>query len=312
MNKKILKEESENITRIVVASGKGGVGKSLVSSAITGLLYKKHRLILVDCDADTPNQKIYFSKYITKIGSDEIESEEKAFLIKEKCNSCKKCLVCTFNAITFKEDYPIINPILCEGCGLCTLVCPEKALEMRKVKNAEIDMFQTDFGFKIIMAQLYPGSSGSGKIVDSVKEKAEEVAVQDKSELIIYDSAAGIGCPVISSIKGSDYAILVAEPTPSSLSDLKRVFSIVKHFGIKAGVIINNYNYSEDLARDIEKFSKSENLEILAKIPHDKQFINALVNLEISVLYDKKLTKYFDKAVDKIEQMINENQATNE
>ena len=295
--------------RLVIASGKGGVGKSMLVSNLAIILSvlskNKKRVLVVDCDVDTPNQRVYFAKHINIIGEEWISESERAFLIEEKCDGCWKCLACSFNAISKDEENKkvIINQDLCEGCGLCSVVCPRKAIELRKVKNARITTYQTNFGFKIVSAELKPGSSGSGRIVDEVKKRAEAIARDEETEIIIYDSAAGIGCPVISSVTGSDYVILVSEPTPSSISDLKRVFEIVDHFNIESSIVINNSDYSQEYKEEIIRFAKENNIKVIGEIPNDKQFINALVNLEISVLYDERLIKYFKPIIELIEEL---------
>ncbi len=292
----------EEPTKITIASGKGGVGKSLVTSTIATALKEKYRIIIGDCDADTPNQKIYFSKYIYDKEERQIIAGEKAFVNEDLCNNCKKCSVCPYNAITFKE-HAIINSLLCEGCGLCKIVCPRKAIELKEIENAKLIKYKTKFGMKIISAQLKPGESGSGKIVDEVKKEAEKEAKEEKADLILYDSAAGIGCPVISSVKNSDYVILVVEPTPSSFNDMRRTNEVVKEFNIKTGCVINNSNFNEDIKEEIREYCNKENIDLLDEIPNDKRFIKAITQLEPAILYDKTLKRYFIKTLNKVEEI---------
>ena len=294
----------EKAVEIVIASGKGGVGKSLIASTIATALRKDFRIIVGDCDADTPNQKIYFSKYIYDEEKRGIKASEKAKVNAEKCINCKKCAVCPYGAISF-NGHAIIKEVLCEGCGLCKIVCPTKAITLEEVENAEMIKYETELGIKVISAQLKPGSSGSGKIVDEVKKACKSEAGMRKADLIIYDSAAGIGCPVISSIKNTDYAILVVEPTPSSINDMKRVNEVIKQFGIKTGCIINNCDYNAEMKQEIKKYCTDEGIELLDEIPHDKRFIKAITELEPAIIYDKTLEKYFRKSIGKVKELLN-------
>jgi len=204
--------------KIVVASGKGGVGKSMLASSLALLSIGKG-IVACDCDVDAPNLGLWLG--VTKYDSiEKISTSEKANIDLDKCINCGKCKdTCVFSAVEKNENYHI-NPFLCEGCGACGLVCPVKAIELKAVKNGEIRIKKTEHGFPLVSGQLYPGEAGSGKIVEQLRKKAEEFDY----EIMILDAAAGTGCPVIASLRGCDYAVLVTEPTPSGFSDLKRAF----------------------------------------------------------------------------------------
>ena len=177
-------------------------------------------------------------------------------------------------------------------------MCPKNAIELVNVDNAKIGYAYTKYGFKVVSAQLGIGASGSGKIVSEVKKKAIELA--DDAETMLIDSAAGIGCPVIASVAGSDYVIAVTEPTPSGFSDMKRALEVVNHFRIPYGIIINKYDINLDNTRKIEGFAKKNRSSILVKLPYDKSFVDALVNLEPIVSYNKRFGKLFDKIACKL------------
>ena len=133
----------------------------------------------------------------------------------------------------------------------------------------------------MVSAQLYPGEAGSGKIVEELRNKAEKF----EYEVMILDSAAGIGCPVIASIRDCDYAVLVTEPTPSGFSDLKRIIEIVNIFKIPYGVVINKWDIYPKISKKIEKWSKDK---FLGKISYDKKIIDSIVNLKPVIFSDSK------------------------
>jgi len=224
---------------ITVLSGKGGVGKSSISASLSLLLSKRKKIITADCDVDASNLALVFGKReVDFLEWEAISTNQKAVFDLEKCISCQKCFdACYFSAIDWKDNKPKLKEFSCEGCEVCKMVCPVGAITMEDVYNAKIGYAETDYGFKVVSAQLSPGESGSGKLVSAVKRKANSLAKD--ADYLMVDSAAGVGCPVIASVTGSDYCILVAEPTPSSISDVSRALEVVKHFRIKAGLIIN-------------------------------------------------------------------------
>jgi len=286
---------------IVVLSGKGGVGKSSITASLAVVLSEKKKIICADCDVDASNLALVFGlKEKNYTQWEDLSAAKIAVFDHSKCDSSKKCFVnCYFKAIEFKNNQPVLKEFSCEGCGVCELVCPNDAVKMINVNNAKIGCADTKYGFKIVSAQLNIGNSGSGKVVAEVKNKAKKLA--DNSEILLIDSAAGIGCPVIASVTGSDFCILVSEPTHSGLHDLKRAFNVVKHFNIQSGIIINKFDISPRYCDKIEKFAKDNNIEIIGKLPYDKSFVKALVNMVPIVDYDKKYKKIFKNISNKID-----------
>ncbi|RLC37293.1 P-loop ATPase, partial [Candidatus Falkowbacteria bacterium] len=259
--------------KIVVLSGKGGVGKSSITASLAVVLSEKKKIICADCDVDASNLALVFGLDEKKFKEwENLSAAKEAVFDYSKCDSCKKCSDnCYFSAIEYKNNKPVLKKFSCEGCGVCELVCPNSAIKLVNINNAKIGYANTKYGFKIVSAQLNIGNSGSGKVVAAVKNKAKKLA--DNSEILLIDSAAGIGCPVIASVSGSDYCVLVTEPTHSGLYDLERALEVVKHVNIPCGIIINKYNINPEYFNKIKKFAKNNNIDIIGKLTYDKSFI---------------------------------------
>lgn len=289
---------------LTILSGKGGTGKTTLSSNLAVLLSKKMKIIAADCDADAPNFSLALGMKDKDFPKwEKVQTNEKAVLDEEKCDGCKKCLdVCNFGAISWdkEKNKPVFNSMLCEGCGACQLVCPKNAIDLVKVHNGKIGEINSKYGFSLFSGQLKVGTTGSGKIVTLIKQKAEEKAREEKKELILVDSAAGVGCPVIASIQGSDFIVAVTEPTPSGLSDLKRALRTANHFRIPYGLVINKYDLNESFTKKIEKFAKENKIPLLGKIPYDKKFVKALVELKPTIEYDKNFEPLFSKILNNV------------
>jgi len=259
--------------KIAVASGKGGVGKSMFSSTLASFLSKKEKITAVDCDVDAPNLHLWLGEDEDWDKVEKISTNKIPVIDHQKCNLCGKCVdFCVFNALSKKKDKIILKPFFCEGCGVCEEFCPQKAITMKKIKNAEVRMKKNVLGFPLVSAQLYPGQTGSGKVVEEIKKKAE----QFEHQTMIIDSPAGTGCPVIAALQNIDFVFLVTEPTPSGLSDLKRVLQVVEHFKIPFQIVINKWNINKKYTQKIEKDFQGK---IAGKIGYDKKIFQAVSNL---------------------------------
>jgi MinD superfamily P-loop ATPase len=285
--------------KIVVASGKGGVGKSMLASALALLFSKERKIVACDCDVDAPNLGLWLG--ITEYDIiEKISTSEKALINRKKCINCEKCAkVCPNGAIEIKNGKIEINHLLCEGCGVCQLVCPKDAIEIKPVKNGEIRINTTKYNFPLISGKLYPGESGSGKIVEELKRRAEKF----DNDITIFDSAAGIGCPVIASVRGSDFAVLVTEPTPSAFFDLKRILEVVNYFKIPYGIVINKFDINQRISKKIEKFAGEK---LLGKISYDKKIVDCIVNLKPIVTSDSKVVNEIEEIFERMKEKISE------
>ena len=257
--------------RIVIISGKGGVGKSMLTSSLAMLFSKnKRNIVAVDCDVDAPNLSLWLgiSKYNT---IKNVSTSKRAEIINQKLLDDKILKICSFRAISKKGKIYQINPFLCEGCGACGIVYPE-AIKLKSIENGQIKIAKTKYGFPLIVGQLYPGEVGSGKIVSEIKQVAEKF----KHDLMLIDSAPGTGCPVIAALRDSDFVVLVTEPTPSAFSDLKRVLEVVNHFKIPYKTVINKWDINKKMSNKIEKWAGNK---FLGKISYDQEIFQAISNL---------------------------------
>ncbi len=257
-----------SIKKILVISGKGGTGKTVLSAALSSIA---DSLSVADCDVDAANLHLLLNPKIYERGI--FKNRETAYINKDLCIECGKCIeVCRFDAIS--ENF-IVDKISCEGCGFCWNVCPVNAI--KKEENISGNWFLADSKVgKFAYARLSPGEENSGKLVSIVKKKIENCS--SNNEFLIIDGPPGIGCPVISSISGMDFTVIVTEPTISGLHDAERVLKLANHFKIKSGIVINKYDLNEEYSKKIEQFAKEKNVNILGKIPFDKCVIDSVIN----------------------------------
>ena len=256
--------------QIVIISGKGGTGKTVITGAFAALAKNK---VMADCDVDAADLHLLLKPSIKE--RHEFRSGKTAKIDKKFCKQCGKCIsVCRFSAIS--EDFTV-DPISCEGCAFCSFACPEGAIKMEENVSGEWFISDTRFG-PMVHAKLGIAEENSGKLVSLVRKQAKELADKNKADWVIVDGAPGIGCPVIASLSGIDCAVVVTEPTLSGLHDADRVISVAKHFGILAKLIVNKYDLNLDMTEKIEQYCKNSNIDLIGKIAFDKSVVEAMVS----------------------------------
>lgn len=284
---------------INVLSGKGGAGKSTVSASLTSLLAESGPVVAADCDVDTPNLGILFGMEKKDFEMFPVSTSHKATIDQEKCTNCKKCEgICVFSAIDFSGEKPTIDKYACEGCSACQLVCPHGAIELRQVQNGWVGKGSRG-NIGVATGLLRIGNAGSGDIVTLVKEKADLLKKEINAKHIVLDSAAGIGCPVIASVRGSDYAVAVSEPTPSAFSDLMRAIEVLEYFRVPYGIAINKSTLNPEFAKEIKKFAEEKGVEVIAEIPYDLAFVEAAVEMKPVVEHAPQFRPLFEKILEK-------------
>lgn len=169
-----------------------------------------------------------------------------------------------------------IDPLACEGCGVCVRFCPEKAIDFPERLCGEWFVSQTRCG-PMIHARLGIAQSNSGKLVSIVRQKAREIAEHYKLDLVIIDGSPGIGCPVIASLTGAGLVLVVTEPTVSGEHDLKRIVGLSRHFGIPLAVCINKWDLNSDVSESIELYCREQSIPVAGRIRYDRIFTHAQV-----------------------------------
>lgn len=258
---------------IAVISGKGGTGKSSISAALATL---SEKVVLADCDVDASNLYILFNPDIE--GEEIYIGSQKAVIDYSKCINCELCIeYCKFDAIYYSDQKITISPINCDGCKLCSRICPNKAITM--IDNDKSRMYYGSFrNGKMVYGKLAPGEENSGKLVNIVRDKAKKLAKANNINTIIIDSPPGIGCPVISTITGVDYVIIVTEPTLSGLKDLQRTLELTTKFNLNTVVIINKFDLNIKITEKIENFCEKLDIKIIGKLAFDPQVVAAMIN----------------------------------
>ena len=254
--------------QLVVISGKGGTGKTTLCAALANLASAQQRVIMADCDVDASNLPVLLNPEI-RSSQDYIGS---ARAVKTgECSGCGRCAeVCRFDGINSKGE---VNAFKCEGCGSCVYVCPDNVLTLKVHKTGTVFNSETRFG-PLIHAELERGEEASGKLVIKIKEHLSEY--KDDFDIAFIDGSPGTGCPVIASLRGSDGALVVTEPTVSGFHDLKRVLEVANQLTIKSFVCINKANINEDMSSRIEQYCQQQNHILVGRLPYDKKVLDAL------------------------------------
>jgi len=263
---------------ISVASGKGGTGKTLISTSLALALGSNVQFL--DCDVEEPNAHIFLKP--------QIEKREKVSVLvpmvdEKKCDYCGKCAeVCEYNAIVVAKNKVLIFPELCHSCGGCVLLCPQKAFMEKEREVGGIDLGKAN-GIDFVSGVLNVGEAMPVPMVREVKKRI------DPSKTVIIDASPGTSCPVVEAVKGSDFCVLVTESTPFGLADLELAVEVLRKMAIPCGVVINKY---DETYPKVEKFCASEKIAVLLKIPEDRRIAEAYSRGEPLV---KALPAYKDK-----------------
>ncbi|MDD3042120.1 MAG: 4Fe-4S binding protein [Methanosarcinaceae archaeon] len=266
--------------QLTVISGKGGTGKTTLTAAFASLA---NNAVFADCDVDAADMHLILKPEVLE--TEDFCGLEGAVIDKDLCVECGKCREhCRYGAITEGAGTFKIDPLSCEGCAVCTLVCPEGAVSMQTRVSGQAFISRTRFG-PMAHARLGIGEEASGKLVSEVRENAKKLAEKSGRELIIIDGPPGTGCPVIAAITGTDLILVVSEPTLSGLHDLKRVIELAKHFRIPAAVCINKYDINEENTRLIEDFCEGADIPVLGRLPYDDVATLAMLREESVIEY---------------------------
>lgn len=255
--------------QVAILSGKGGTGKTSLTAAFAAI---EKNSVIVDCDVDAPDLHLLLTPKVIKVK--DFFGPKLASIDKSICTQCGLCIEkCRFEAIG--DDF-VVDPLACEGCGVCGIVCPAGAVKFTDKKAGEIYISTTKYG-PMVHALLTPGEENSGKLVTMTRLFADIVSKEEHKEFIIIDGTPGIGCPVISSISNTDFAIVITEPTESGLHDLRRVLELIGSFRTKPFVIINKFDINVEKVEEIEAYCATKGIPVIGKIPFDPIFVQAMI-----------------------------------
>ena len=253
---------------ISVASGKGGTGKTLLATSLTLSLKARGKVQLLDCDVEEPNAHVLLKPVITSSESVYIPVPK---VDEDKCTYCGKCAkVCAYHTIAVLGEHVLTFPQLCHGCGACSYLCPEKTISEEGREGGVVEWGHSD-GIEFAHGKLNVGEAMAPPVIRKVKEQTHNNGV------VIVDAPPGTSCPVVESIKGSDFCILVTEPTLSGIHDLERVLEVCRHFGVPSLVCVNKYDINEDNTHQIESFCLNQGVKVGARISFDNVVTEALV-----------------------------------
>jgi MinD superfamily P-loop ATPase len=240
-----------------IASGKGGTGKTLVATSLALSLKDRQPVQLLDCDVEEPNDHIFLKPVITR---KETVSIPVPAIDEGKCTHCGLCAkACAYNALAVLPDRVLVFPELCHGCGACGYLCPEKAIAEVGRETGVVEQGQAD-GIDFVQGRLNVGEAMPSPVIRRVKEKAKP------DRAVIIDAPPGTSCPVVESVRGSDFCLLVTEPTPFGFNDLVLAVETVRQLNIPLAVVLNRTGVGDNR---VEEYCRSQNIPVLLTIPLD-------------------------------------------
>jgi len=272
--------------QIAIASGKGGTGKTTIATSIALSLVREHTVWFVDCDVEAPNGHLFLKPDLVHQSQAVIRIPQ---IQTDRCSLCGKCVeVCQFHALAMIGKTIMVFPQLCHGCGSCTWNCPEGAIIESPNPIGLLESGMTRDGIHFSHGVLTISEPMPTPVIRQLK------GLQRPSEdiITILDAPPGASCSVVETLRGVDFVILVTEPTPFGLHDLKQMLGIVKDMDIPAGIIINriNSNYTPllDLCDD-------NHLSILMQIPHDRLIAEGVAQGKTLIeIYPDYIDSFYD------------------
>ncbi len=254
---------------IVVLSGKGGTGKTSLTAVFAGLMRDP---VLVDCDVDAANLHLLLNPSVEE--RHQFLGGAKAHIDAATCDNCGLCSeVCRFEAIR-RNGAAAVDPLHCEGCGVCARTCPLDAISLEPQVCGEWFLSRTRSG-PLLHARLDPGQENSGKLVSVLRQSARALAARNGASWILVDGPPGTGCPVISSLTGADYVVMVSEPSLAGFKDLERAAAVADHFRVPTGIVVNKADINPAIARRIESFAAASGRDVLGRVEYDPAFTRA-------------------------------------
>lgn len=276
---------------ISIASGKGGTGKTTIAVNLA-LSLTRETVQLIDCDVEEPNSHLFITPTIHQVTSVGIPVPR---IDESRCTYCGKCAqVCEYHAIAVILKNVLIFDELCHGCGACSYLCPEKAIiEVER----EIGIVQEGSanGIRFVNGVLNIGEPMASPLIRKVKERIQ------RNKLVILDAPPGTACPVIETVKGSDFCLLVTEPTPFGLNDLELAVGMLEKLRIPKGVIINKSDVGD---QELWDFCQSKNIPVLMEIPMDRKIAESYSKGIPIVIEDPSYISRFNNLFNKIKNYI--------
>jgi MinD superfamily P-loop ATPase len=253
--------------RVAIASGKGGTGKTTLSSMLFHHLpgHSGKKVMLVDCDVEEPNAALFFPD-ATRGKSIKV-NQEIPVIDQSKCTFCRKCSeYCEFNAVVVMPPvrFAEINPALCHSCGACQVACDQDAIRVEEEPVGTINYYRTGTGGGVAEGVLKIGSAMQTLVIRELKK-----SLPPDNDIVLFDAPPGTSCPVVETISGCDFVVLVTEPTPFGLNDLKLMVELARDIGIPFGVVINKAGLGN---RDVYRYLHEEAIEIIGEIPFNRSF----------------------------------------
>ncbi len=265
---------------ISIASGKGGTGKTTVAVNLA-LTQSQEELQFLDCDVEEPNAHIFLKPDLNATETVNILVPE---INEEKCSKCGRCAeICAFNALAVLGERVLVFPELCHGCGGCSYFCLKGAITEVPRGIGLIEEGKA-YGFDFLQGSLNPGEAMSPPVINALKKKI------DPSKCVLVDAPPGTSCPVVETIRESDFCLLVTEPTPFGLHDLELAVEMLKKLHVPAGVLINQADVGN---KDVERYCREEGLPVLMQIPWDRELASLYARGEPIAMHSSFWEKRF-------------------
>jgi MinD superfamily P-loop ATPase len=263
---------------IAVASGKGGTGKTTIATNLAYAVSALDRKVqYLDCDVEEPNGHIFLKPHITCMQEITVDVPQ---IDPKKCTACGKCgEICQYGAIVCIKEGPhfaeksqngnpghvLIFEQLCHSCGGCFRICPTNAIKAKPLKIGDIEFGKAD-EIEFVSGKLQIGNVRTPTLIKEVKKQIKQ------DSLVIIDVPPGTSCPVVEAVKGVDFVLLVTEPTPFGLNDLKLAVELMHEMNLPFAVVINRYGIGNE---EVEKYCEAENIDVIIKLPDDRLIAEA-------------------------------------